>query len=176
MNTNHRARFLRHFLAKKQDNVGFTLTELIIVTVMIGILSAIALPAMLSRANKARQTEAKLYVGSINRAQQAYYFENTVFTNSIDELAIGIDQQTDNYQYQININANNVVVTHNGISRKPALKSYTGITFLNTVTFASGNTEAVSVTLLCESPVAGVGTAQNMATGNCPTGWILLPN
>jgi prepilin-type N-terminal cleavage/methylation domain-containing protein len=176
MNSYFRKQFLQCILSEKPENPGFTLTELIIVTVIIGILSAIALPSMLTRANKARQTEAKLYVGAMNRAQQAYYFENTVFTNSIDELAIGIDQQTDNYQYPININANNLVVTHNGLSQKPALKSYTGITFLNTVTLASGNTEAVSVTLLCESPTTGVGTAENMASGNCPTGWILLPN
>lgn len=176
MNSNFRAQFLGNFLKKKQYHQGFTLTELIIVTVIIGILSAIALPSLLSRANKARQTEAKLYVGAMNRAQQAYYFENTAFTNNIDELGAGIQQETDNYQYQININAGNLVATHNGISQKPALKSYAGITFLNTITLASGTTEAVSVTLLCESPAAGVGTAENMASGNCPTDWILLPN
>jgi type II secretory pathway pseudopilin PulG len=76
-------------------------TELIIVTVMIGILSASALPSLLSRANKINQTEAKLYTGSMNRAQQAYYLENTAFTTSIDELGVAIQQQTENYQYII---------------------------------------------------------------------------
>jgi type II secretory pathway pseudopilin PulG len=80
MDTNNRAPFLRHYIGFLQDNAGLTLTELIILTVMIGILSAIALDSLLSRANKSKQTEAKLYTGSMNRAQQAYYLENTAFT------------------------------------------------------------------------------------------------
>ena len=66
---------------------------------MIGILSAIALPTLLSRANKAKQVESKLYVGAMNRGQQAYYLENTVFTESVDELGVGIRQQTENYLF-----------------------------------------------------------------------------
>ena len=176
MNSKIKERFLAYWLPQKTTEAGFTLTELLIVTIIIGILSAIALPAMLTRANKARQTEAKLYVGAMNRAQQAYYFENTVFTSNIDELGAGIKQETDNYLYQIDINANNLVVTHNGLSKKPVLKSYTGVTFLNTFTLPSGATESVTITILCESPAVGVGTSENMASGNCPTDWILLPN
>ncbi len=67
MENNYRARFLRHYLIFLQDNAEFTMTELIIVTVMIGILSAITLPSLLSRAHKSKQTEAKLYTGSMNR-------------------------------------------------------------------------------------------------------------
>ncbi|WP_413173391.1 type IV pilin-like G/H family protein [Anabaena azotica] len=175
MNTNHRARFLRHFLAKKPDNTGFTLTELIIVTVMIGILSAIALPSLLSRANKSKQTEAKLYTGSMNRAQQAYYLENTAFTSSIDELGVGIQQQTDNYDYNIQIN--NSVATNNGVSREAALKSYVGVAYVNTFTTPAGTIESVTLTILCESPAAGIGTTQTASSGVCPTGdWLLLPN
>jgi hypothetical protein len=40
----------------------------------------------------------------MNRAPQAYYLENTAFTTSIDELGVGIQQQTENYQYIITLN------------------------------------------------------------------------
>ncbi|MEC8440944.1 MAG: prepilin-type N-terminal cleavage/methylation domain-containing protein, partial [Cyanobacteriota bacterium] len=44
----------KHALAK-----GFTLVELMIVIVIVGILSAVALPNFLSQTDKARLTEAK---------------------------------------------------------------------------------------------------------------------
>ena len=97
MKSHFQMRFLGYFLSKKRGNAGFTLIELLVVILMIGILSAIALPTLLSRANKARQVEAKLYVGAMNRGQQAYYLENTVFTESVDELGVGIRQQSENY-------------------------------------------------------------------------------
>ncbi|MBD2295328.1 prepilin-type N-terminal cleavage/methylation domain-containing protein [Anabaena sphaerica FACHB-251] len=173
MKSDFKRQLLGYILPKKQDNAGFTLTELIIVTVIIGILSAIALPSILSRANKSKQTEAKLYTGSMNRAQQAYYLENTAFTTSIDNLGIGIQPQTENYDYNIQIN--NTVATNNGVSRKKALNSYVGVTYLNTFISTAGTVESVTITILCESPNTGVGTQQTMTSGVCPTGWLLLP-
>ena len=53
-------------------NPGFTLIEVLVVAIIIGILSAIALPSFLNQANKARQSEGKMLVSSHNRAQSAY--------------------------------------------------------------------------------------------------------
>lgn len=174
MKSHFRTQFLGYFLSPKLGNTGFTLIELLVVILMIGILSAIALPTLLSRANKAKQVEAKLYVGAMNRGQQAYYLENTVFTESIDELGVGIRQQTENYLYKINIAPSNTVVTNNGISRKPALKSYAGVPYLNTIPSPDGTIGSVTITILCESPAAGEGTEQTMNLASCPTGWIPL--
>jgi len=173
MNSHFRARFSGYFLAKEPDNAGFTLTELIIVTIMVGILSAVALPSLIKQADKAKQVEAKLSVGAMNRAQQAYYLENTVFANSLSELGIGVQSQTDDYDYSIQIN--NSIATNNGVSREISLKSYVGVTYLNIFATPVGTVESVTITILCESPGAGVGTQQTMTSGACPTGWILLP-
>jgi type IV pilus assembly protein PilA len=92
-------KFLNHLIAKKEDQ-GFTLIELLVVIIIIGILSAIALPSFLSQANKAKQSEAKTYVGAMNKGQQAYYTENSKFQASdISALGIGINPNTVNYTY-----------------------------------------------------------------------------
>ena len=80
---------------------GFTLIELLVVIIIIGILSAIALPSFLNQAAKAKQSEAKTYIGSVNRAQQSYRIENPSFASDFTALQIGIPTQTTNYIYAI---------------------------------------------------------------------------
>lgn len=103
MKTELKAKFLQHILNKKKNEEGFTLIELLVVIIIIGILSAIALPSFLNQANKAKQVEAKTSVGALNRAQQAYYLENNQFADNdgFGKLGLGIKTQTENYVYAI---------------------------------------------------------------------------
>lgn len=77
---------------------GFTLIELLTVIIIGGILSAIALPTILNQVNKAKESEARLYVGSVNKAQQAYFMEKARFSDSINKLGVGVSD-TENYVY-----------------------------------------------------------------------------
>lgn len=162
MKAEFQAKFLQHLNQKKQNNEGFTLIELLVVIIIIGVLAAIALPSFLNQANKAKQSEAKQYVGSMNRSQQAYYLEKGEFTTDIGQLGLGIKTQTDNYIYsaaQINaFTATNAMVSSRGDSRKPALKSYTGGVLLGTV--AAGG-EGTTLAVVCEKDTIGVGSAAN---------------
>ena len=106
MKTEFKAKFLQHINKRRQDQ-GFTLIELLVVIIIIGILSAIALPSFLSQANKAKQTEAKQYISSVNKGLQAYYAENTQFTDKVADLGLGLKTQTTNYQYKINNGGDN---------------------------------------------------------------------
>ena len=86
---------------EKQSESGFTLIELLVVIIIIGILSAIALPTFLGQANKARVSGAKTNLGAINRAQQTYRIENGSFSSSLSNLDIGVSD-TDDYEFSVN--------------------------------------------------------------------------
>lgn len=67
---------------------GFTLIELLVVVLIIGILSAVALPQYTKSVEKARMTEAVMAVEAIARANQLYYLANGTYTRNINDLDI----------------------------------------------------------------------------------------
>lgn len=62
-------------ISNDRQTQGFTLIELLVVIIILGIVSAIALPAFLGQATRARESEARTNIGAINRAQQGYLVE-----------------------------------------------------------------------------------------------------
>ena len=151
MKSELKAKLLQHFAGKKKANGGFTLIELLVVIIIIGILSAIALPSFLNQANKAKQSEAKTYLGSMNRAQQAYYMENNLFADNgnFGKLGLGIPQDTPNYKYRIYGGATNGAVQHAAeptVGAQAAVRAYVGAAKVGQL-----NGEATTIALLCEA-------------------------
>jgi type IV pilus assembly protein PilA len=67
---------LKSLRARTSDEGGFTLIELLVVVLIIGILSAIAIPAFLSQTSKASDSAAKTQVGTLQTTMQTYAAEN----------------------------------------------------------------------------------------------------
>jgi type IV pilus assembly protein PilA len=194
MKSELKAKFLQHLVSKKRDG-GFTLIELLVVIIIIGILAAIALPSFLNQANKAKQSEAKTYVGSMNRAQQAYYMEKSnVFAPaaSFGELGLGIQPDTTNYQYRIQGGgANQNAVTNQAIQGganpgKSPLKGYIGGVAVGNVGTAATTIEATTLAMLCEQiktpatngavvAAADVFTDANVVANACPNAATFSP-
>ena len=59
---------------------GFTLVELMVVILIVGILAAVAIPLMQGRINKAKWSEANATAGTIRTAVRAYCAETSVAT------------------------------------------------------------------------------------------------
>ncbi len=176
MKTELKAKFLQNILRNKKENEGFTLIELLVVIIIIGILSAIALPSFLNQANKAKQSEAKTIIGSMNRAQQAYQLENGAFadTAAFGKLGLGVATQTENYVYVLDGGGTGQSsVTNQAQQAVPnaPLKAYIGGVMIGTIAATS---EATTLAVLCESDkalVAGGKDGKQAATftGGAPS-------
>ena len=68
------------------SNRGFTLTELLAVIAIVGILSSIALPNYLSQLNRTRQNEASSAITQLQNAIVAFADENGVYPTSWKDL------------------------------------------------------------------------------------------
>ena len=118
------------------------------------ILGAIALPSFIGcgGGNKAKQSEGKQYISSINKGQQAKYAEEGAFSNSINALDLGIKTQTTYYNYST-ISTKNAAFSY-GVARSNNLRSYVGAVFLVPVSQAA-NKEKTTVSILCAANSPG---------------------
>lgn len=136
---------------KSSPNKGFTLVELLVVIIIIGILSAISIPSFISQSSKARATEAKSNLAALNRAQQAFYLENNEFVDNVSQignLGIGIPPETANYSITFEPATEGIGVVMLANAKGDAFKSYaSGIGLV----YQSGGSSPVSLQTLCES-------------------------
>lgn len=70
---------------------SFTLNELLVVLIIIGILVLIALPSLLPLISNAKATEAKLQLNHAYTLQESYFLANSQYTSSFQDL--GFEQQ-----------------------------------------------------------------------------------
>lgn len=148
----YHSRLLQKIL-KNNTSQGFTLIELLVTIVIVAILAGVALPSMLSQANKSRQSAAKSQIGAVNRAQQAYRLESAAFSNNMNLLGIGIPLATDDYSYSFGT-TNSTLAEFRATPTNETLTAITGCTNADIIL---GSLATTSVTLE-EQPAPGGGT------------------
>lgn len=130
--------------------------SVVITALTLPVIFIAASEAQVPQTTKSQESTAKEFVGAMNKAQQAYYAQNTGFTSSVSNLGLGIKPDTDNYSYSIT--TGNKAVFNYGVSQQANLKSFVGGVFL------VGNT--TTKTILCQTNAAGTAKPANPTNKN----------
>ena len=134
-------------------------------------LIALVLPSFMGCGNKAKSSEGKTYVGTMNRGQQAFWAEKQTFGRSIPVLDLGIKEETVNFKFEVQ--SFDLVSYQYGVPKTDEAKSFVGAVFVvpekfqtyqgsnqkenpTSATTPSTKQELTTVGILCESPKIGV--------------------
>ncbi|TCC96773.1 prepilin-type N-terminal cleavage/methylation domain-containing protein [Pedobacter frigidisoli] len=93
---------------------AYTLTEILIVLVIIGILILLALPNLMPLITKAKTTEAKLQLEHLAKLEQSYFYEHSKYSNDLSEIGFIQEKLTSdgrdgkaNYKIEVTAASNN---------------------------------------------------------------------
>lgn len=150
---------------KNKGQEGFTLIELLVVVIIIGVLAAVALPNLLGQVGKARETEAKNAMGTLNRTQQAYHFEKQSFA-TVDSAGLALADNVlgtvINTQYfDISTTSGDSAAAARAAT-KDGVRQYAG-----SIAFGSG----AYTSAVCQSD--NIGGAATATAGGCTAGTTL---
>jgi prepilin-type N-terminal cleavage/methylation domain-containing protein len=153
-----KVKFLQSLSRKNQSNQGFTLIELLVVIIIVGVLAAIALPSFLNQIGKARGSEAKSNLGTINRSQQAYRLEQNQFANALTSLDAKVTGKF--YTYTVAGAANTATAVTTPVAGNGDLKvssayvRQNGDTFIQLICESTNTSAAVAVAPTSETTCA----------------------
>ena len=127
---------------KRTRATGFTLMELLIVVIIVGILASVALPQFGKMTRRARSAEGSNLVGATLTAEWVYYQEQGIYTTNTAELLVDLPPEGANEHFNLAVTGAGppVVVTATGDAGSPAA----GIVV--TGTMAADGTRAIGTT------------------------------
>ena len=91
--------------ASQREDSGFTLVELLVVVIIIGVLAAIAIPVFLNQRQKGYDAHAQSDLRNMANAEETYLTDYFVYTSDITAL------ETQGFRRSINVNAWTAVPT-----------------------------------------------------------------
>jgi type IV pilus assembly protein PilA len=156
---------IKHYLRKTG---GFTLVELLVVLIMVGALSAIALPSYLNNASRSRTSEAKANLGAALRSQQSFRIENGTFAADISQLEVKLGG--DLYTYRVENTVTDTYVAMTSSTQRDDLKVISsGLIFNSNDTYTRVVCESDTTQLTATRALAP--SATEVQNGECPAGY-----
>ncbi|MEG4111205.1 MULTISPECIES: type IV pilin-like G/H family protein [unclassified Microcoleus] len=124
---------------------------------VIGVLASVVVRPFQARVRINKQWEPRMYISLINKRQQAYFAEKSVFSTSVKALRIRIIKtETENYKYSHHTTKK---ATFNyGVSKHKDIKSFVGVVFVIPATKVESNASKNKIrttSILCRSDSPG---------------------
>jgi len=88
---------------------GFTLVEVLIVVIIIGILAAIGIPQFADSIEKAKSGEAKAGLGHVQTGEKIYFAEHEMYTTVPGDLDISLSEKY--WAFSITVGTNSLTYT-----------------------------------------------------------------
>jgi type IV pilus assembly protein PilA len=150
---------------------GFTLIELLVSIVIVSLLAAIALPSYLNQAAKARGSEAKSTIGTLNRAQISYRLERGTFGATLDDLDVKVSGKF--YTYNIGAGVTKTYAAATSTTQDQGLQALSGGVIMTTDSDFR-QTVCHSDSTVVVATAATTPTSAELQSGVCPSSYTVL--
>ena len=123
-----------------RQNRGFTLLEVLMVVIIIGILATLAIPQYTKTVEKARASEAYSNLGSIRKAEWIFYNEQSPQTFTTNFASLYIESPNSNANRNFNYTVGGVSATAFTVSAARASGTNSGeVITMNQIGTTGGN-------------------------------------
>lgn len=121
---------------------GFTLLELVVVVIILGILATLGFTQYTKMVEKGRTAEAKMILGQIRTAEAAYQQQYGAYTSDITAISVSAPAAcaaTHYFSYSLDAGASTGTATRCSAAGTGKTPSLGAASYLVTLTFAAGD-------------------------------------